>query len=67
MMTKVKEIEIAVTSLPRQEYGKFRRWFFEQDWKKWNLEIEADSKSGKLDFLFHEATEAKKNNKLKAL
>ena len=44
-----------------------RRWFFDRDWEKWDREIEADAKSGKLDFLLHEATEATRDNRLKDL
>jgi len=66
-MMKAKELERAVASLPQNEYGRFRRWFFEADWKKWDLQVAADSASGKLDFLMAEATEAKKRRKLKAL
>jgi hypothetical protein len=61
-MTKIEELEIAVTSLPAEEYSQFRRWFFDCDWEKWDREIEADAESGKLDFLLQEAAEAKKNH-----
>jgi hypothetical protein len=50
-MTKVEQLEMAVTSLPEEEYVQFRRWFLERDWEKWDREIEADSMAGKLDFL----------------
>jgi len=29
-------------------------WFSERDWDKWDMEIEEDSQSGKLDFLYEE-------------
>lgn len=66
-MAKVKELERAVASLPQEEYGRFRRWFLEADWKKWDRQIAADSESGRLNFLVAEAAEAKKRKKLKAL
>jgi hypothetical protein len=66
-MTKIEELEMAVTSLPEEEYSQFRQWFFDRDWEKWDREIEADVESGKLDFLLEEAAEAKKNNQLKDL
>ena len=50
-MTNVQELERAVASLPEDEYGRFRRWFLEEDWKKWDRQVEADSASGRLDFL----------------
>jgi len=63
-MTKIEEIEHAVDSLPVEEYRKFRRWFFERDWLVWDNQIEADSASGKLDFLIKEAAEENKRGKL---
>jgi hypothetical protein len=66
-MTKIEELEIAITSLPEEDYSQLRRWFLERDWEKWDREIEADAESGKLDFLFQEAAEAKRNNQLKDL
>ena len=30
-MTKVQELERAVASLPEGEYGRFLRWFLEED------------------------------------
>jgi len=66
-MTKLREIELAIDSLPEEEYGEFRRWFLERDWTKWDRQIEADSASGKLDFLIMEAQEAKVKGTLKPL
>jgi len=54
-MTTVQEIERAVSTLPETDYGQFRRWFLEEDWKKWDRQVETDSKAGKLDFLAKEA------------
>ncbi|MBU4270755.1 MAG: hypothetical protein KKE86_14785 [Planctomycetes bacterium] len=66
-MTKVEEIESAISLLPEEEYSQLRRWFLERDWQEWDRQIEADAESGKLDFLLREAEEAKKNNQLKDL
>ena len=63
-MTRVEEIEIAIDSLPEEEYSRFRRWFLEKDWDK---QIAEDSMSGKLDILTKEADQAKINNKIKNL
>ena len=57
-MTRLEELELAIQSLPENEYSQFRRWFLERDWEKWDREIEADSTSGKLDFLVKEAQDA---------
>ena len=37
----------------------------EQDWEKWDQEIEEDSNNGKLDFLLEEALSGKNENTLK--
>ena len=66
-MTKVEEIESAISSLPEEEFSRLRRWIIERDWQKWDQQIEADAESGKLDFLLREAEEAKTNNQLKDL
>jgi hypothetical protein len=66
-MRKLREIEIAIDALPEEEYGEFRRWFLERDWAKWDRQIEADSASGKLEFLVREAQEAKGKGTLKRL
>ena len=66
-MNKLEEIEMAVSALPEPEYVQFRRWFLEQDWEKWDREIEADSSSGKLEFLIREAREEKIAGRLRNL
>ncbi len=66
-MSIVNKIMSEIESLPPREYMKLVHWFSERDWDKWDMEIEEDSNSGKLDFLFEEASQAKINNKLKDL
>ncbi len=66
-MSKVNAIRKAIETLSEAEYVELRRWFSERDWKKWDQEIENDSKSGKLDFLIREALEQKRQGKLKDL
>jgi hypothetical protein len=66
-MSKVEELEKAIDALPEEEYKQLRQWFSEKDWNKWDQQIEADSKSGKMDFLLQEALEAKSKNKLREL
>ena len=66
-MSKLDDIEEAVESLPEEEYGRFRMWFLELDWGKWDRQIEADSASGRLDFLLREAHEAKSSGELRDL
>jgi hypothetical protein len=66
-MSKVDEIKDAIESLPEEEYIQLRHWFSEKDWEKWDKQLEADAKSGELDFLVKEAFESKKQGKLKNL
>jgi hypothetical protein len=66
-MTRIKEIENAVASLPVEEYRQFRHWFLERDWAQWDKQIQADSESGKLDFLVKEAMEEKGRGELRNL
>ena len=58
-MSKVEEILCSIESLSDEEYSQLREWFSERDWEKWDKQIEADSKSGKLDFLVKEALDEK--------
>lgn len=66
-MSTVTEIKSAIESLPDEEYTQLRKWFSEKDWQKWDRQLENDSGTGKLDFLFKEALEAKKAGNLKSL
>ena len=66
-MGRIEEIQSAIESLPQDEFRRLRDWFTEKDWEEWDKEIEADSKSGKLDFLVREAFEDKEKGKLKEL
>ena len=63
----IKEIKNAVNSLPVAEYRQFRDWFLERDWVQWDKQIQADSESGKLDFLVEEAMDEKSSGKLRDL
>jgi len=54
-MTKVQEIQAAIETLPHEDYVRLRQWFSERDWENWDRQIEADSESGRLDFLIKEA------------
>jgi hypothetical protein len=66
-MTRIEEIEQAVARLPTEDYRRFREWFMERDWAQWDKQIQADSESGKLDFLVKEAMEEKKRGDLRDL
>lgn len=66
-MSKVDEIRVAIEALPNEDYSQLRHWFLEKDWQEWDRQIEADSKSGKLDFLIKEASDEKDKGKLRKL
>ncbi len=66
-MSKINSIRKAIETLSEDEYAQLRQWFSERDWKRWDQEIEEDSRSGKLDFLVREAFEEKRQSKLKDL
>ena len=66
-MPNVEEIKVAIEALPEVDYVQLRQWFNEKDWEKWDIQIEVDSKSGKLDFLVTEALESKKKGILREL
>lgn len=54
-MTTIQAIEQAVQQLPTAELAEFRRWFVEYDESVWDVQIERDAASGKLDALAAEA------------
>lgn len=54
-MTNLEKLEKHVRGLTPEELRKFREWFAEFDARAWDEQIEADSKSGKLDSLVAEA------------
>jgi hypothetical protein len=66
-MSKVDDLKMEIERLPSEEFTELVRWLSEKDWEKWDKEIEADSKAGKLDFLVHEALDAKSKGTLKDL
>jgi hypothetical protein len=51
----VKEIEIAVSKLSREELAAFRAWFAEFDAEAWDRQFEQDVAAGRLDALANEA------------
>jgi hypothetical protein len=66
-MTTLRQLETVIASLPEEEYRQFRQWFLETDWRRWDSQIEGDSRAGNLNFLVREAQEAKREKKLRDL
>jgi hypothetical protein len=56
-MDRVEEIESAIDALAPEEYRRVAQWFHARDHERWDRQLDADSQSGKLDFLFDEADE----------
>lgn len=54
-------------TLGADEYRDLIQWINELDWERWDAQIEADSDSGKLDFLEAEALAAKRDGTLREL
>jgi hypothetical protein len=54
-MDRVEEIEAAINSLPPDEYRRIVQWFRALEQMRWDEQMDRDSSSGKLDFLFAEA------------
>ena len=66
-MAKIDELKAEIERLPGEEFAELFRWLSEKDWEKWDEEIEADSRAGRLDFLEREAREEKAKGTLKGL
>jgi hypothetical protein len=57
---QVEILKQHIAKLDKDSFAKLRDWLFELDQARWDKQIEADIKAGKLDFLVNEAiTEAK--------
>jgi len=57
-MTTAEDIEKAVENLAPSELARFRAWFESFDARQFDLAIERDARSGKLDPLADEALAA---------
>lgn len=56
-MSRVEQIEHAIEELSPEEFAVIARWFQEKDQQRWDEQLDADSASGKLDFLFEETSD----------
>ena len=54
-MSKVQEIQEAVSQLPQEDLASFRVWFAEFDATLWDRHFEEDGAAGRLDQLAEEA------------
>ena len=67
VMLNIAQIQDQILSLSEADYYQLRQWFYDRDWENWDRQIEADSDTGKLDFLVADATEAKEKGILSKL
>jgi hypothetical protein len=51
----IQQIETAISALPEQDFWKLASWLEEKFSSKWDNQIAADFKSGKLDSLIADA------------
>lgn len=63
----IEHLQMEIESLPNEEFSRLRQWFAEKDWERWDQQIEADAAAGRLDFLFDEASAAKREDNLREL
>ncbi len=66
-MSKVDELKAEIERLPGEEFTELFRWLSQKNWERWDKEIEADSQSGRVDFLVRRAREEKAKGTLKDL
>jgi hypothetical protein len=56
-MSRVEELEAAISELPPDDFRRLAEWIRELDQTRWDQKIDEDNACGKLDFLFDEASE----------
>lgn len=66
-MMQVEQLQKEIEALPERDFSRLRRWFAEQDWQRWDRQLESDVAAGKLDFLLEEAMSAKQHGTLNEL
>ncbi len=66
-MSMLVKLEGEVKNLSGKDLAEFRDWFLDYEAKQWDKQIEADSKSGKLDSLAQSAIGDFKDKKYKAI
>ncbi len=54
-MTQLELLEQHIAALDDDSFSKLREWFIEFDQARWDKKLEADSNTGKLDFLINAA------------
>ena len=66
-MTELEQIQQSVSALSDEEIWQFENWFAELRNDRWDKQIEADSKAGRLDKLAARALAELRAGKIRAL
>jgi len=66
-MSSLSVLEEEIENLPEKDFIVLREWFQNFDSKKWDTQIEADIKTGKLDELANSAISDFQNKKYKTV
>jgi len=66
-MSEVEELETRVRNLPKEEFTKFRDWFFELENELWDNQIQSDFRKGKFNKLIEKAREEFSQGKAREL
>ena len=64
-VSTVLEIESAIRELPEGDFWKLAHWFDDLKDTAWSEQMQSDSASGRLDFLFEEAAAARASGQTK--
>ena len=54
-MSRTEEIEDAIDRLSPEEFRRIAGWVREREQRQWDEQLDSDSSSGKLNFVFEEA------------
>jgi hypothetical protein len=54
-LIELRRSKAAIQGLPPEEYQRLVQWFRVREQTRWDEQMDRDSSSGKLDFLFEEA------------
>jgi hypothetical protein len=64
-MSRIEEIEDAIDRLGPEEFQRIARWVHEREQQRWDEQLDSDSTSGKLDFLYDEADDESRRDLLR--
>ncbi len=54
-MSTLEQIEAAILTLPSDEFKRLRQWVLDNDYERWDEQLEEDILDGKLEALAAEA------------